>query len=470
MSQQAAALALGTLALLAMVPAVVALRRARAFGDWDLTATLVFLVGALASLPTVLSALVSGRTVILDPFGNVVVGLSPWALQVDQVSNALLLGAGLLFFAHRVAGGQAWISAAPAIAIVLCLVVAFSDGLNGHGIFAPRQLVLLAVLLAATVARPGRSALLGAATAGLLLALLGGVQAFVHADSVFRECRVDKCGPFGALFTGVFPNENTYGLPLALSVALVWLAFRGPVRIVLAGYLVLVVFATGSRLSEMVAAAALVSLMVLRPSLAEDGPAMDRPRADALAGRNGLALLGVCGAAAVGFVLPLTASSPDTLSDRAYFWRFGLGEIARSPIYGFGAKSWEGLHQTGQVPVAFSYSPHNQWLDLAYAGGIIGVGIFLALIAGILLLGGRASFLAACCVLIPVLVASGLERPWSFGISDWLSFTLVAATLLPVHRRPVSVAEYGQARRAGSPVGAGFRPSPVDSPGRMPGR
>ncbi|MGH3519309.1 MAG: O-antigen ligase family protein, partial [Haloechinothrix sp.] len=359
-------------------------------------------------------------------------------------------------------------SAAPVIAIVLCLVVALSDGLSGNTIFASRQLVLLAVLLAATVARPGRSALLGAATAGLFLALLGGVQALVHADSAFRECRIDKCGPLGVLFTGVFPNENTYGLPLALSVAFVWLAFRGPVRIVLAGYLALVVFATGSRLSEMAAAAALVSLMVLRPSLAQDGQAVDRPRADARAGRNGLALLGVCGAAAAGFLLPLLARSPDALSYRAYFWSIGLGELARSPIYGFGAKSWEGLYQTGRIPLAFSYSPHNQWLDLAYAGGIIGVGLFLALIAGILLLGGRANFLAACCVLIPVLVASTLERPWSFGISDWLSFTLVAATLLPVHQWPVGV--YGRARQAGSPVGAVFRPIPVDTPGRMPGR
>jgi hypothetical protein len=437
MNQHAGALVLGVMAVLALGPTFVALRRARAFGDWDSTATFVFGVAILPSLATVGSALVHGRTVVLDDFGTVVPGLPAAGILVDQLASGLLLAAGLVFAVHRFAGGRTRINAAPVIALVLCVVLALSDGLNGHQIFATRQLVLVAVLAAAAAARPGRPAALGAAAGGLLLALLGGFQALLHEDSVFRDCRADKCGPFGWLFNGVFPNENTYGLPLALSIPFVWMAFRGRGKIVLVLYVAFMAFVTGSRLSEIAAVAALVCLVALRP------------------GRKTLAAVGVAVAAVAGLVLPVLADSPDALSDRGHFWQIAIERLAASPIHGFGAKAWEGLYETGQIPLAGSYSPHNQWLDVLYAGGLIGLIVFVVLLGRILLQG---DFVTAACVVIPVLVASSMERPWSFGISDWITFSLVAATLVTSSTRP-----------APRPAGAVSVPSSDPAPAHRPG-
>src|SRR5581483_6807947 len=85
-------------ALVAGVPTVRALRRAWEHGDWDSTATLVFGVGILASLPTLLSNLVFGTANAVDPFGNAVVGLSGWAYRVDQIATGALVIGGLVFF------------------------------------------------------------------------------------------------------------------------------------------------------------------------------------------------------------------------------------------------------------------------------------------------------------------------------------------------------------------------------------
>jgi O-antigen ligase len=496
MSPQSVALVLGITALAAVIPVLVALRRARVLGDWDLTATLVFAVGVTASLPTILSGLASTHPVTLDAFGNVQVGLSSGAYRVDQAGNAALLAGSVVFFALRCFSGRACFNVAPLIAAGLCLVTAASDALNGHQIFASRQIVLLAVLLAAAVARPGRSAFLGAAATGLLLAVLGGVRALLNADSVFRECRSDKCGVFGVLYAGVFPNENTFGLVLALSIVSIWIALRGRLRLVLACYVASVVLVTGSRQAIATAAAAMLFLLVLRPRLPEPWVTDNDDAKPSRSGKGLAALGGVLLIAAGGLVLPLLKLGPGALSQREAFWTVAREQLPASPIYGFGAKAWADLYQVGQIPVALTYSVHNQWLDLLYAGGIIGLVLFLGLLGYLLLRGGSAGLALACCVIAPVLVASFLERPWSFGISDWLTFTLVAATLLPVttQRRDVRTAPGHTGRRslpsasasvspsgahastapplgiAGPPVVGASRPRPVASLGHRPGR
>ncbi|MEY9964990.1 O-antigen ligase [Streptacidiphilus sp. MAP12-16] len=490
MSPHAVALVLGITALLAVIPILLAARRARAFGDWDLTATFVLAVGMIASLPTILSGLGTTQPVTVNAFGTVQVGLSAGAYRVDQAGNAVLLGGSVLFFALRCFSGKARLNVAPLIAAGICLVTATSDALNGHQIFASRQVVLLVVLLAAAVARPGRSAFLGAAASGLVLVVLGGIRALVNANGVFRDCRSDKCGVFGVLYTGVFPNENTFGLALALSIPFVWIALRGRVRVVLACYLASVVLATGSRQAIATAVAALLFLLVLRPQLPEPWSLDKADARTGATGRTWVVLGGVAVAGGAGFALPFLNLGPDSLSQREVFWSVAREQLPASPIVGFGAKAWADLYQVGQIPVALTYSVHNQWLDILYAGGIIGLLGFLALLAYLLLRGGSGGLAVSSCVIIPVLVTSCLERPWSFGINDWLTFTLVAATLIPVtahgsrgsgtpaptqrpterrSRRSLSGAHASTAPLVGparTATGAGSRPRPVGSPGR----
>lgn len=450
-SHHALALALGALSVLALIPTAVALHRAHLLGDWDSTATLVFAVGVLGSLPTVLFDLISGRVTKVDTFGNAVVGLSGWAYRVDQLATVLLIGGGMAFFLHRCSQRDVRVNVAALVAILVWLDVGLSDGLNGHGMFAPRQLALLAVLLAAVVARPGRSALLGAAAVGLLLALLGGFQAVLHADSVFRTCRADKCGLLGTLYTGIFTNENTYGLALALSVSFIWMAFRGPVRIILACYVAGIAYVTGSRSAELVAVVSVVILFILRPSISDDPEAATRFSDDTPVGKPALAVLAACSAAFIGFVLPFLNLDPNSLTQRPYFWKLARTQLSASPLYGLGSEAWASLYQAGMIPVALTYSVHNQWLDVIYTGGMIGLLFFVLLLVSMLLRAGRAHVVVASCLLIPVLAGSSLERPWSFDISDWLTFTLLATILMPARTIPASTTRRAIPQFAGRP-------------------
>ena len=148
-----------------------------------------------------------------------------------------------------------------------------------------------------------------------------------------------------------------------------------------------------------------------------------------------LAGLALVVTAVVGFVLPFLTLDPHSLTTRPYYWDLARQQLSTSPVYGFGAKAWEGLYAAGQIPVALSHSLQNQWMDLMYAGGIVALAVFIFLVGYVLLRGGAGNFLVAACLIVPVLAASTLERPWSFGINDSLTFTLVAATLIPVARR-----------------------------------
>ncbi|MFG2497182.1 O-antigen ligase family protein [Streptomyces sp. NPDC048441] len=453
---RAAALVLGIAALLSVIPAVVALVRARKHGDWELTSTLVFLVGALGILPAVTYVLVAGRPQRLDAFGDVVADLPGWVNRIGQLTNAALLGAGVLFVFLRLAGGRAKVNVAPLIALLLALLLAFSDGLDGRQLFAPRQLALLAVLLAASVARPGRPAFLGAAAVAVLLTLVSGIEALVAPDHVFRVCRTDKCSPFGALYTGVLTNENIFSLLLVVCIPFIWMAVRGRVRLLLACYVAFVVIATGSRSGEVAAIATLLLLVLMRPKLPEG---TERPRHTPAAIVAG-GVLSLCAVAFAGLLLPFTVAAGGGLGGRAYIWSVAGEQLSRSPFIGFGANAWTAASPQYGVPKALTPTLHNEWIDVLFAGGLIGLSLLALLLAYILLRGGRANVAVACCVLLPVLLNAALERPWSFGISDSLSFALVAATLVPgaVVLRP-----------AGSPAAAESLPRPVAVPARTPG-
>jgi O-antigen ligase len=294
--------------------------------------------------------------------------------------------------------------------------------INGElGDLGPRFVMLLAMLLAISVAQPGRPAFLGAAAVCLTYAFLSALQASVHPTYAFRTCRSDKCGPGGVLYSGAFSNENVLGLVLALSIPFVWLALRRA-RIIVIGYVTAMVLLTGSRTALLAAAAALLALVVLRPSPQRAGTVAAAPV------RQIQAIFGVAVIALLGAILPLLASVTSGIGDRTYFWRIALDGIGRSPLIGNGGAAWPRLYQSGEIPISASYSPHNQWLDVLYASGFIGLAVFVGLLCHLLL---RTAYLvtAAATILIPVLAASILERPWSFAINDVLTFTLLAALL-----------------------------------------
>ncbi|MET7697861.1 O-antigen ligase family protein [Streptomyces sp. NPDC005485] len=439
-AQHSTALLLGIVTLVALIPILIAARRAHTFGDWDLTSTYVFAVGVTGTLPVALLIARSGQPERLDLRGNIVVAIPGWVSLAGHSLEALLAAVSLAFLVTRLLRG-AQPNFAPCIAIVLVTALAFSDGLNGRQVFGSQQLVLIAVLLAATVARPGRSAFLGAAACSLLLAVLSGIEALVRSSSVLHECREDKCGVFGVLFRGVFTNENTFGLLMALSIPFVWLALRGRARVVICFYIAFMSVATGSRTAAVAAAVALFFLVLLRPSLPDDKnidsgsgtPDIDHDSDEKPTGKIILAAFGITGVTLIGLALPLMPHDQRSIPQRAYLWELAQERLPQSPLFGFGAKAWQQFHSDGEAPVSFS--AHNQWIDTAYAGGLIGLGLLATLIGYILLRGGARMFLIASCVLAPILMASATEVPWAFSGYNWLSFILVAALLMPVPAR-----------------------------------
>ncbi|MFF3615428.1 O-antigen ligase family protein [Streptomyces sp. NPDC002580] len=451
------ALLMGVLALLSLIPTTVAFRRARAFGDWDLTATMVLSVGVLANLPTILYVVHMGRPERLDSLGDTVIGLPDWVNRIGSVTNGLLLAACLAFFLHRLLLARAQVRVAPLIAFGIALLLAFSDGLHGLELLAPRQLVLLAALLAAAVARPGRSAFLGGAAAVLFSTVLGGIEALVEPATVLRECRSDNpCGLLGILYAGVFTNENIFSLLLVVGIPFVWLGLRGPVRVVLASYVAFVAVASGSRLATATAFATLAFLIVLHPRLPDEAGTSDRTVST---GRVLLTapVLGV--AAAVGLIAPFHHPGADTLGDRAVIWDTARNELHDGTWFGLGGKAWAAKYPAGEIPAAVSPSLHNQWIDVLYAGGFLALALFLLLLVVLLTRGGFPGYPAAASVLLPVLLTSVLERPWSFSISNSLTFALVAAVLVPT-----------AVRRAAAPGVPGSGSSPAAAPVRTPRR
>jgi hypothetical protein len=413
-----------------------ALRTAIAHRDWNSTSTLVFFAGLTGNLPTALSQLVSPSQPTYNAFGILEVGLTGWALRLEQLTTVALLAGSVVFFSLRFTRQRYLL--APFIALTVAFAGDLSDLIHAQsGAFSPRELTLLALLLAAMVARPGRSAYLGAAAVGVLFALLGGLQAVLHSADVFRACRADKCGAGGALYVGAFTNENVFGLLLALTIVFVWLAVRGRPRVLLTLYLVASVYLTGSRTSQLAAAAAIVVLPMLRPVLRDD-PDTLQP-----AGRRGqrdLAVAAVVIAALAGLVLPLLPLAPAALSGRAYFWQLAREGIAHSPLIGYGSTAWSNLYQVQLIPIAGTYSVHNQWLDVTYAAGLIGFVLLMILVICLLVQAGPYLIVVAS-VLVPIFVASAAERPWSFGINDGMTFVLLAVVLSPPVGAFRSVAE-----------------------------
>jgi hypothetical protein len=400
---------------------------------WTSTSSLILLSGMVGGLPVAVSNLIAPQPEALDAFGNVRVGLTGWAAQLQLVVLAANLVIASVFFVSRVSREP--IIAGPWLAIALVVVVASSDVVNGHAAeVGPRCLTLFALLLAASVAQPGRPASLGAAAVGLMYAMLGGLQAALHPTESFRACRADKCGPGGALYTGALTNENGMGLVLALTIPFVWLALRGRGRIILVAYVTAMVALTGSRTAQVTAVAALLALAILRPD--SDAPHRGPTTAPV---RPLASIIGVVGLACLGAVLPLlTSTGAGAFGDRSFYWRKAIAGVMESPLLGHGGTAWPRLYQISEIPIAASYSPHNQWLDVAYGSGMVGLALFIVLL-GHLLLRTPSRISTAAAILIPVLATSTLERPWSFAINDSLTFTLLAAVLsvtnaLPLHQ------------------------------------
>jgi hypothetical protein len=397
-------------------------RLASALGDWGQASVLTLALGVFGSLGSLVSA-VRGTFIYTHDANGAPLTVMPGAsLSINRWGDRLLILILILLAVRQlVRTRERTPIAGPAVvALLLYSVAAVSTFGAGDKLTGSGQISLFLALVCALFIERGRAACLGVGFFGVLTACSSGLLSLIHYNEIALPCQAGyKCGPLGVVFTGVLGNENGLGLVLALSVPFVWLGFRAPYRAWLTGYVVIMTIVTGSRTATIGAIGAAVLLALAQPGLSKRTAHLGRL----------LAILSVTGAAAVGYILPRLTLPPTAYTGRANLWQLAREHIAQQSAIGSGVAGWAklGLLQ-GTYGSAASYSPHNQYLDVAYAAGSVGLLVFLVLIFKLLreARGATVTFLA---VLLPVAITGITERPWSVGSTDFLTFAYLGAIL-----------------------------------------
>jgi O-antigen ligase len=263
----------------------------------------------------------------------------------------------------------------------------------------------------------GRGAALGAGIFGVTLAVSSGLLAVLRHDVTFVVPCEGACGGLG--FTGVFPNPDLLGVALAASIPFAYLGFRDRARSWFILYLAGMAVATGSQTATVAAVISVAALLVVRPDL-------ERDRAGD--GRTALAGL-VLAAALCSSVYVLRHDwDPSALTERPILWNVASDYVERSPWFGYGPHKWELLVASGEIPRAAERSAHNQWMDVLFGAGWVGLALIVGvLVATVLTAGhGRAGVLLAAATITLIGTTEGI---WSIGIIDFLSFSFVALIL-----------------------------------------
>jgi O-antigen ligase len=336
---------------------------------------------------------------------------------------ALLLVTRLISERRRVA-----LHTAGLLAILLWAVAWLASGLHGGRLISLSGAALLTCLVAATVLPRGRGACLGIGLFGVSVAIASGALATFNFGLASVPCR-HTC-VLGAAVTGVLPNENLLGTTLLASLPFVYLGFRGPARVWLLLYVAGMAFTSGSRGAILTAATVVIAVLLVRPRLDGDRPA---PARTAMAG----ALL--AGALLVSAYVAQHDWSPttSTLNERPALWRVASDYVDESPLVGYGPDRWETLYkETGEIPQAAEHSTHNQWMDVLFRTGWVGVLLLVGMMVAMLWSAGSARP-AVLIVLATVFMIGIGERTWQIGAFDFVSFSLIGAILMgPARAEP----------------------------------
>jgi O-antigen ligase len=402
-------------ALVTLATLAASLRRARAEGDLDASSALTLGMGWLMSLPIALVAVSGGLSRRPNAFGQLVPAYPGWfdrAIDMGVLLVALLASVLLL---RQLVAEHVPVHVAGVFAVLLWAVAQVSGLHDGSPTF--RGAVLLLCLLAATVLPRGRGAALGAGIFGVTLAVSSGLLAVLRHDVTFVVPCEGACGGLG--FTGVFPNPDLLGVALAASIPFAYLGFRDRARSWFILYLAGMAVATGSQTATVAAVISVAALLVVRPDL-------ERDRAGD--GRTALAGL-VLAAALCSSVYVLRHDwDPSALTERPILWNVASDYVERSPWFGYGPHKWELLVASGEIPRAAERSAHNQWMDVLFGAGWVGLALIVGvLVATVLTAGhGRAGVLLAAATITLIGTTEGI---WSIGIIDFLSFSFVALIL-----------------------------------------
>lgn len=406
--------------LLAVLALVWGVRRGDLLSGWNLTTTYVVTVAWLLLASSVFTQFDGGNASVVNVFGQTTIVANPRAAQIMQLAGYAIIGIGFGTFFLLGIVRRNRISTPFLLMGLLVGMTDFSSALAGaSSVGNPRIIALIALCLGASVLPRGGGARLGIAAFGLSVSVASGVFLLVDYAAAFRTCRIDKCGPLGNLFFGLTTGENTIGLIVATSIPCTFLVFRGATRWILALYLLSVLTITGSRSALLVGV--VVTVIVLLTGVSSTSIAGLWRRALTI----GTAMVGL----ALGVVLPYLPLNPSSFTDRAYLWQLATAQMERSQLFGFGALVWGNQVSLGTISRDQAYSVHNQWLDIRYTSGALGIALFIILIVIALRQSAKWSAPQSALLFIPVIYSGLLERTWAFGLLDVFGW-MAAATLL----------------------------------------
>jgi O-antigen ligase len=415
MSRNTASIIMACAALVSLLTLAAALRRARAAGDLDASSALTLGMGWFMSLPIALVAISGGVSRRPNAFGELVPAYPGWSDRAIDASVLLVALLATVLLLRQLMAEHVPIHVAGVFAVLLWGVAQVSGLHDGSPTF--RGAVLLLCLVAATVLPRGRGAALGAGIFGVTLAVASGLLAVLRHDVTFVVPCEGACGGLG--FTGVFQNPDLLGVALAASIPFAYLGFRARARSWFILYLAGMAVATGSQTATVAALISVAALLVVRPDLTRDRPA---------AGTTAIAALVLAGALLSSVYVLRHDWEPSALTERPILWNVASDYVERSPWFGYGPHRWELLAAVGEIPRAAERSAHNQWMDVLFGAGWVGLALLVGvLVATVSSAGhGRAGVLLAAATTTMIGTTEGI---WSIGFIDFLSFSFVALIL-----------------------------------------
>jgi hypothetical protein len=421
--------------LVAVLTLISALRQVKARGEWSGTATfglvMVLLTISFVELFVTYFGLWTKERNAFHTISWVVPGMAHQLMRVF----VLLLGVmAVVVFFVRLKQKNTPINIPAVLFVLVGIASAESALMHGDNPFRPLSMIFVAVTLACTVAPRGMGIHIGVGTACMIFAIGSGFTFIFNREFSVFSCTSDtytsdKCGLLNFDFRGILENENALAMFLALAMPFIYIAFAGWQGKVLSAYVLGLTLMTGSRSGMTAAAVTFLALIVLRPNIRKPAPTRVR---------TGLVHLGLAGALVIGFATPFVTNDPTAYHGRAALWMLVRSAIAdpETLLYGTGMLGWQHVRDSGLIDPNAAYSVHNEWLQVLYTTGIIGVVLFLTAL-GVLLWQARPQYsLVVGCVLIPVFVLGGTERPWPTDTCDWLTWAIPAALLsYPAVRR-----------------------------------
>lgn len=439
----------------AAVALVTSLRDIRA--RWALSTTFVFGIAWVLNLDHVVAAFTNQYRVHYDPITRIYTVIDgPIGQQVRRWALLLIIacGAALLIRSLTAQHSRPWNRSGLAAFLMLTSVL-LSTWWNALAIDWRSVAPMLLLLAVATVLPAGDAARLGAALYGVTLPVVSALLLLYREPAAVRACGA-KCSVFGVLYTGVVENENSLGISLALSFPFVLIALKGRLRTFGAIAMIAAVVGSESRSSQFAIAATLAVFVLSRATR-----------------RTRMIQIAAVGMTVFALVFVLVESRGDSLrfTNRAGLWDLAIDGFNGHPWLGQGGAAWSKLSTAGVIGDASAYSPHNQWLDILYAGGLLAGVLFVVLIVQVLRSGRGPEAGQAALVLFSAMSVGVFERGWGVVYPDRFFWSLVAVCLAGSLTRPssrsafdVDATQVGGLRESVEGVGSDPADPEVDRP------